>query len=398
MALTYPLPTLTATVTAAGISAPSYAEIYQSLQATFQRIYGADAYIDPDSQDGQLLAIFAKAVSDGNDAIIAAYNNFSPATSFGVGLSNQVKINGIARQVPSKGQVLLRVSGTVGTIITGGVASDQEGKARWLLPSPVIIPPAGFVDVTAVAEAEGEVEALAGTVTKIVTPTLGWQAVTNPAAASPGLPVESDATLRRRQTVSTALPSQSVLDGITGAVWAVAGVQEAIVYENDTDVADANGLPPHSIAPVVIGGAADDIAAAVFLKKTVGCYTYGSTVQTVTDTNGIPYSIRLSYSTPMPLRLAVTVKALTGYTTATGDKIKQALADYVNALGIGRRSDLGRLYLPAQLFGSGTDYQKFEVNAILQAIKPAAPAAADVDIPWNGHATLTVADITLTVT
>lgn len=398
MATTYPLPTLACTVTAAGITAPSYADIYQSLQATFQLIYGSDAYIDPDSQDGQLLATFAKAVSDGNDATIAAWNNYSPASSFGEGLSNQVKINGIARLVASKGTVLLRVSGTIGTTIVDGVAGDQDGEARWLLPSPTTIPPAGFVDVTATAESEGAVEAEAGTVTKIVTPTLGWQAVTNLTAATPGAPVETDAALRRRQTVSTALPSQSVLDGITGAIASVDGVQQVIVYENDTNATDANGLPPHSIAPVVRGGDAAAIAAAVWLKKTVGCYTYGSTVQTVTDTNGIPYSIRLSYSTPVPLALAVTVKALTGYTTATGDKIKQALADYVNALGIGKRSDLGRLYLPAQLFGSGTDYQKFEVNAILQAIKPASPAAADVDIPWNSHATLAVADIALTVT
>lgn len=394
---TYPLATLAAQVSAAGITAPAYSDIYQSLQASFKAIYGTDAYIDPDSQDGQLLAVVAKAISDSNDAAIAAYNNYSPASSYGTGLSNQVKINGISRLVATKGQAVLRLVGVIGTIITEGVASDANGN-RWLVPSPSVIPAAGFLDVTATAEKEGAIEAPVGSITQIVTPTLGWQTVTNISAASPGAPVENDATLRRRQTISTALPSQSVLDGIQGAIASVEGVTQVIVYENDSNTTDANTLPPHSIAAVTIGGAAADIAAAIFLKKTVGCYTYGSTVQVVADTNGIPYNIRFSYSIPVPLAMAVTIKALTGYTVAVGDKIKQALADYVNALGIGKRSDLGRLYLPAQLFGSGTDYQKFEVNAITQAIKPASPTAADIDIPWNSHATLSVADIALTVT
>lgn len=394
---TYPLATLAASVTATGITAPAYSEIYESLQASFKAIYGTDAYIDPDSQDGQLLAVFAKAISDANDAAIAAYNNYSPASSFGVGLSNQVKINGISRLVATKGQVVLRLVGVIGTTITDGIASDAAGN-RWLVPSPSVIPSAGYLDVTATAENEGAIEAAPGAVTQIVTPTLGWQSVTNLSAASPGAPVETDAALRRRQTISTALPSQSVLDGIQGAIASVEGVTQVIVYENDGNATDTNGLPPHSIAAVTIGGSAADIAAAIFLKKTVGCYTYGSTVQVVTDNNGIPYNIRLSYSLPVVLSMAVTIKALTGYTTAVGDKIKQALADYVNALGIGKRSDLGRLYLPAQLFGSGTDYQKFEVNGITQAIKPGSPTAADIDIPWNSHATLAVADITLTVT
>lgn len=394
---TYPLSTLAATVTAAGITAPAYSDIYQSLQASFKAIYGTDAYIDPDSQDGQLLAVVAKAISDANDATIAAYNNYSPASSFGVGLSNQVKINGISRLVATKGQVVLRLVGVIGTTIVDGVAADASSN-RWLIPSPSVIPSAGYLDVTATAEKEGAIAATPGSITQIVTPTLGWQSVTNLSAATTGAPVEIDAALRRRQTISTALPSQSVLDGIQGAIAGVEGVTQVIVYENDTNATDANGLPAHSIAAVTIGGSAADIAAALFLKKTVGCYTYGSTVQVVADTNGIPYNMRFSYSTPVPLAMAVTIKALTGYTTAVGNQIKQALADYVNALGIGKRSDLGRLYLPAQLFGSGTDYQKFEVNAITQAIKPASPTAADVDIPWNGNATLSVADITLTVT
>ena len=99
MATTYPLPTLACTISAAGISAPQYSDILASLQASAQLIFGSDVYLQPDSQDGQLLAVFAQAMYDANMATIAAYNSFSPATAVGVGLSNAVRINNIKRAV-----------------------------------------------------------------------------------------------------------------------------------------------------------------------------------------------------------------------------------------------------------------------------------------------------------
>jgi len=72
------MPSLAAQITPTGITAPTYAEILALLQASFQAIYGSDAYIASDSQDGQLIALFASAINDANQAAIAAYNNQSP--------------------------------------------------------------------------------------------------------------------------------------------------------------------------------------------------------------------------------------------------------------------------------------------------------------------------------
>jgi len=395
MATTYPLPTLACTITADGISSPPYADILQSLQASFQSIYGTDSYIDPDSQDGQLLAIFAKAQHDSNLKTIAAYNNYSPATSYGVGLSNQVKINGIARGVPSASQVLLTVTGQVGRIINDGVASDEAGN-RWLLPAVVTIPPAGFILVTATSAQEGAIEAPVGTITRILTPTLGWQTVTNSAEASPGAPVELDGSLRQRQAVSVALPSKTVLAGIKGAVAAVTGVTGVEVYENDTNATDSNGLPEHSIAVVATGGNVDAIAAAIYLKKTPGAYTYGTTAVEVVDAYGIVNTIRFFITTPIDVIAEITVRALAGYSTAVADQIKTSVAAYINALGIGKRVDLGRLYMPAQLNGA-PGFETYEVNAIEIAESPGPVAPTDLTIAFNERAVADVADITVTV-
>jgi uncharacterized phage protein gp47/JayE len=396
MATTYPLPTLAATVTPQGITAPAYNDIYTSLQASFQSIYGSDAYIEPDSQDGQLLAIVAKAISDSNDTTIAVYNAYSPATAQGAALSNAVKINGLARAIATASSVLLRISGQVGATINSGVAGDDANQ-RWLLPTTVVIPPAGFIDVTATASEVGALVATVGTITKILTPTLGWQIVTNLSAAAAGAPVESDAALRVRQALSTSLPSQTTLAGVLAAVSALAGVTQARAFENDTNTTDSNGLPPHSIALVVLGGIAADIANAIYTKKTPGAFTHGTTSTTVVDSYGITNTIRFFIPTPKQILVGLTIKALPGYSSAVGDEIRAAVGKYINALGIGARVDLGRLYLPSQLFGAGNS-RFFEVNLIQLSAAPNPLGAADVEITFNELATNSVTDITLTVT
>ncbi|MCW3543767.1 hypothetical protein K6Y54_38520, partial [Burkholderia cenocepacia] len=93
--------TLAPTIDANGITAPTYADVFAFLQDQLRSIYGADTYLDPDSQDGQMLGVFAKAISDVNSVAIAIYRSFSPATAQGDALSSNVKINGIARKVAS---------------------------------------------------------------------------------------------------------------------------------------------------------------------------------------------------------------------------------------------------------------------------------------------------------
>jgi hypothetical protein len=98
----------------------------------------------------------------------------------------------------------------------------------------------------------------------------------------------------------------------------------------------------------------------------------------------------------VPVVAVITIKALTGFTDAIGDAIKQSIVDYVNALPIGQRIDLGRLYLPAQFFG-GLGSETFEVNDISLGIIPADPTAADVDVDFNQVVSIGLADITLSI-
>lgn len=250
---------LSATVTAQGISAPDYQTILTKITGFFQQIYGTDAYIEPDSKDGQMVALVALAIHDANNTAIAVYNSYSPSTALTDALSRNVKINGISRKGETRSTVDLVLTGTTGTTITNGSVRDDNGIV-WNLPATTTI---DGNPVTATCNTPGAVAALTGTITKINTPTRGWVSVNNPAAATVGAAAETDAELRIRQTQSVALPSLTPFDAVDGALANISGVTRHKLYENDTGTVDANGLPAHSISVIVDGGDATTIAQTI---------------------------------------------------------------------------------------------------------------------------------------
>ena len=389
---------LSATVTAEGISAPDYQTILDTLTSFFQQIYGSDAYLEPDSKDGQMVALVALAIHDANNTAISVYNCFSPATGYGAALTSNVKINGIARRGATNSTVDLVLTGTAGTSITNGTAKDMN-NVIWRLPALVTIGVGGTVTVTATCSNSGAVAALAGTITTINTPTRGWASVTNPAAATVGAPAETDAELRIRQGQSVALPSLTPFEGVDGAIANVAGVTRHKLYENDTGATDSNGLPPHSISAIVDGGDVTEIAQTIRGNKGQGTATYGTTSVTVPDTYGNPHVISFSRSTDVPIYGHITLKAFTGYTSQIGVQIQQAVADYINGLTIGDDVLLSRIYSPANLgVVSGGNARYYDIQELLIGKSAGSVAAANIIIAYNESASCKPENIVLTVT
>lgn len=394
--MSFPLPTLAAQITATGITAPTYADILSSLQASFQAIYGSDVDLQPDSQDGQLLAIFAQAVYDANQATIATYLGFSPTYGQGAALSAYVKINGLARKVASYSTAGVIIVGVAGTVINSGVVKDDAGNL-WNLPTTVTIPSGGSVLVTATAQIAGATLAPAGTIDQIYTPTQGWQSVTNPADAVAGNPIETDAALRIRQAESTSLPAQTPVSAILANVASVPGVGRHAIYENPTGSTDANTVPAHSISVVVEGGDPAAVALAIQQKKSPGTGTYGSTTVAVVDQAGVTININFYQLAIVQIYVAVTIKALSGYVSSTGDVIKQAIADFITALLIGEDVYFTQVYGPGGLYGNPLE-KTFKITALAIAITPAPVATADITIAFNQAAACLVANVGLTVT
>ncbi|EBO3989812.1 hypothetical protein DHU18_21135 [Salmonella enterica] len=388
---------LSATVTAEGISAPDYQTILDTLTSYFQQIYGSDAYLEPDSKDGQMVALVALAVHDANNTAISVYNCFSPVTGYGAALTSNVKINGIARKGATNSTVDLLLTGTAGTAITNGTVKDTN-NVIWRLPASVVIGVDGAVTVTAICSNSGAVAALAGTITTINTPTRGWTSVTNPAAATVGAPAETDAELRIRQGQSVAIPSITPFEGVDGAIANIAGVTRHKLYENDTGKTDGNGLPPHSISAIVDGGDVTEIARTIRGNKGQGVRTWGKTSVTVPDKYGNPHIISFSRPTDVPVYGKITLKVFAGYTSQIGVQIQQAVADYINRLMIGDQVLLSRIYSPANLgVVSGGNARYYDIQELLIGKSPEAVAAANINIAYDESASCKPENIIITV-
>lgn len=388
---------LSATVTAEGITAPDYQTVLDTITGYFQQIYGSDAYLDPDSKDGQMVALVALAIHDANNTAISVYRSFSPATALTDALTSNVKINGISRRAATNSTVDLLLTGTIGTTITNGSVRDTNSVV-WNLPATVVIGTDGTVIATATCASSGAVAALANSITTINTPTRGWMSVNNPQAATVGVAAETDAQLRVRQAQSVALPSLTPFEAVDGAIANISGVTRHKLYENDTDAPDANGLPPHSIAAIVEGGDATLIANSLRGVKGQGVTPYGSTVIIVPDKYGNPHPVGFSRPVDVPVFVKVTIDPLTGYTSQVGDEIKAAIADYINSLAIGASVLLSRVYSPANLgVVSGGNARYYDITELLIGKSPGDVAAGNVVIAFDQSASCTVSNISLVI-
>lgn len=376
-----------------GFHYPDYPTVLTYLQEEYRTIYGADTYLEADSQDGQWVAILALAMFDSMQVAAAVYNSFSPLTAQKDALSRNVKINGIARLVASYSTADLTIVGQAGTIILNGQAKDTLDQ-KWNLPNSVTIPVGGSIVVTATAEKIGAVSAAAGTINKIATPTLGWQTVTNAAAATIGDPVETDAELRRRQAQSTMIPSLSVMEGIVGAVASLAGVNRYRGYENDTNTTNADGVPAHAISLVVEGGTTQAIAEAIAAKKTPGTATYGTTSYTTYDQYGVPNVINFFRPTTATISIEVSLTARTGYLSTTADAIKAALVAYIADLLIGDDIYISKLYVPANLANT-VSADTFDVTQIRIKKNSGSWVTTNLSLAFNEIAQTALANVTV---
>ena len=353
-----------ATIDETGLHLPDYPTVLEDVKARFRGIYGDDLYLGPDSQDGQLCAVFALALHDAYTLAGSVYNAYSPATAQGTGLSRMVKINGLRRKPSGRSTVDLRLVGQAGTVIRGGMAGDAAGK-RWLLPDEVAIPQSGEITVTATAEESGDIRAAA----------------------------ETDAELRRRQAISTALPSLTVFEGTLGAVASIPGVTRSRGYENDGGVPDADGIPGHSICMVVEGGDTAAIAEAIAAKKGPGAGTYGTTEALVRDKFGVPNVIKFFRPVETPVYATVTIRPFPGYLSTTGESIRKNVAEHINGLNIGDDVSLSRLYSPANAANAAS----YDIESITLGTSQGAQSAANVAVAFNAVASCSVDRVKLVV-
>ena len=368
-----------------------------------------DWNLDPSTPDGLKLASDSEIFANLDELGLKAYNSKDPNKASGTELDIICALTGTVRSPGTPSTALLTLSGDQGTVITAGaVVESTENGARWTTDSTVTIGVSGSINVAASCENVGPTQASIDTLTKIVNPVSGWQGVTNAAVATPGTSKETDAELRYRRKASVSLPGNNQVDSMFSAIAAVDGVRRVKIYENDTDAIDTDGLPAHSIAPIIDGGTDADVARAIYNKKNPGVTLDqpGTAVDVVVTSpvTGNPKTIK--FSRPIYVDIAVTVNVTDdGSLPVTADQeIEDAILEYVDGtllesvegfnqtgFDIGESAPPGRLYTPVNkvlgLYGSS-----FVSSILLDG------GSTTIAIDFNELARFTGANITVNIT
>lgn len=373
-------------IDAAGLHIPTYVDIRDDLIAEFKRIYGQDIYLDNDSQDYQMISAFALKTYDTMQLLQIVYNNRGPKTAVGSALDGLVKLNGIKRKAASYSSCVLSLTGSVGAVIKGGTVEDDAG-IKWSLPDEVILRESPQ-KVTAICNTLGAIEAVPGSITKIMTPTKGWISVTNEVPAVIGAPVELDETLKKRQSFSVAIPSQNMLDGVIGGIAAVEGVKRYKAYDNDTNVTDVNGIPGHTIAAVVEGGLDAEIAEQIFLRKGPGAGTYGDVSTEYIGSDGEMNTIRFFRPVYAYVDVQVSIRRNAGYVPDFKEQIEHAIRIYLEELDIGNDvTTTGALASVLSLLGN-LSRPPFSIAALTLARRGETAGVSDIKMSFKEVATV----------
>lgn len=238
----------------------------------------------------------------------------------------------------------------------------------------------GAVDVLAAAVETGPIAALSGDILTIDTPVGGWSGVINVLDATLGANVEPDETLRQRREFELAVSGSTTADAIRAALLEVVDVTAATVFVNNTDVTDADGIPPHAIECLVRGGANQDIFNALLANVAAGIATYGNpsggVFGTALDSQNTSHAESFSRPTEINIKVAVTlVKNSKLYPTNGDTLVKEAIVAWGDLQDTGK--DVVSSAIIAQVF---TVPGVLDVTICNISIDPAVPVS-NVTIP-----------------
>lgn len=342
-------------ITTTGFNTKTLSDIILETEAEFKTAFGDAINLEGNSPLGQIKGVLDERISLLWELSEAIYNSQYPDTAEGTSLDNIASINNITRLQATESQVTATIAGTANATVPANFIAYVNGNesSEFQTLEEYTIGSGGTVDVEMYATNTGETVAYSGTLTEIQTPTSGIDSITNALDAELGRDVETDTDFKIRRLLLLQKSGTATIEGIRNSLISnVEDVTNALVVENSTLSTDSDGRPAKSIEVYVLGGLDQDIADEIFNSKPAGIATYGTTSQTVIDSQSQSHTISFSRSTEVDIYLIVNITKNT--TASEGDtyptdgdaQVETAILNYVNDLSIGDDVIVNKLYTP----------------------------------------------------
>jgi uncharacterized phage protein gp47/JayE len=291
-----------------GIIVPDTSDVLTDVQGEYTGAFGTDLVLENDSLQGVLITNETQARTNVITALAQVTNQINPNEAGGIFLDALCALFGIEREAATFSYLYdVAMGGQPNVNISSGAQATDENGNTWTLVTGVQLV-GGSATGTFVAVNTGPIACAPGALNQVGGGVLGWETVSNPAAAVVGSNLQGDDSLRVLRNNTLAYQGISTNEAVESSLWALTGVSSVFYYENFGTV---NGvtLQPHSVYACVDGGADADIAAALLNSKTDGAGWNGATFINVKDPySGQVYGVSYDRPTYQPVMMQVTVR------------------------------------------------------------------------------------------
>jgi hypothetical protein len=389
-----------------GFIIPQESAILAGVKEDINAAFGGNLNPADETPQGQLAVSMAAAIGFVNDTFLDFTNQVDPAFADGRMQDAIARIYFLERNPAEPTTVQAVCSGAVGTRITVGALARTADGNTYSCTQEGVIGVSGSIELPFACTVAGPIPCPPGSLSQIFRTIAGWESVTNPTEGVLGRNVESRAEFEQRRAASVALNAVGVLPAIRATVLNVPNVLDVYATENPTGASVTVGgvtLVAHSLFVAVSGGAAADVARAIWRKKNPGCAYNGNTTVTVVDDNsGYAFpapSYAVTFETPAGLAIKFAVTIADG-PTVPSDAVAQVRAAIIAAFGGndgGPRARIGATLFASRYYGPVAALGSWAAQIVSLLVGTTTPTANSVAVPINRVPTITAGDITVTI-
>ena len=316
--------------------------IKERLENGFKAIYGENLELGSSTPDGQMIGLFSEALSEVNQVLNFIVQMLDPYLATGEWLDQRVAYAGLLRksaQFSTANGVTFH--GTSGTVIKKGTILKDKNGNLWATDYEKTLGTEGSKAVSITSKDTGAFILNDQDELEMQEIVLGVDRIVATQKSTLGADEESDGELLLRFMQSHSINNNDERQGLESYILNLKGVKLCKVLENYTNQTDANGVAPHSLNAIVLGGDDTAIGEAILKKKIGGCGVQGETKLEI-DFMRVKREIRFDRPTQINPRIFLRIKRTEGATDINTDKIKELLSSHV--FNIGEDAYISRLY------------------------------------------------------
>lgn len=328
-------------LTLTGFNKKDFVTCFADIEINLKARFGNELKTTGDSVAGNIMGCFAETVAIHWEQEQAVYLSRWIQSAENESLDNAVALIAISR-IPARYSTvptatLTNNSNSPLTIPANSLVKQSSTGIQWQTVNQVIIPANDSLTVALRSVETGNFTAEIGSIDTIISLINGWSSVTNNSVALVGRIRETDTELRIRAANEIVTSKGGIGSAIANRLKTeIAGVT-FIAWEENRSHEHVNGLLPHSLHFVVVGGDDTEIANLIAEAKPVGIATNGQISINVLDDFGNNKVIKYDRAYQQNIYLIVNITKNNDFPSNGLELVKKCLLDYVKTLKNGEK-------------------------------------------------------------